>query len=289
LVDDFAAQGGERVLLTGGEALLHDGCLEIMAASRESGLHVTLFSNGILVPKRAAEIHAVADQIQISLDGPDAESNDEIRGRNSFKHILRALDSLAELGTPTRIGMTVLPLRWQTWVEHFHVIRDRYAAYPNITFKLSYGVMAYGRGASLDATQVATKREVDSFLSEVNGDMSPQITRYSPGCGYAEQVVVGPDGTIYPCHLLDAPVCNIDDAPLPEIVALLAGLARQVDVDHVEGCRDCEIRYLCGGSCRVLASRATGSRLLTTCTPEKKAQKYRNLVASFGGPRAACR
>ncbi len=284
-VDDFAAQGGERVLFTGGEALLHDGCLEIMAAARAAGLHVTLFSNGILVPKRAAEIHAVADQVQISLDGPDAESNDAIRGRNAFKHITRALDALARLGTPTRIGMTAVPLRWQTWVEHFHLIRDRYADYPNISFKLNYGVMAYGRGTALEKTEVATKREVDGFLAEVNGDMSPQITRHSPGCGYAEQVVVGPDGTVYPCHLLDAPVCNIDDAPLPEIVDLLAGLARQADVDHVEGCRDCEIRYLCGGTCRVLASHATGSRLVTTCTPKEKADKYRNLVSSFGGSR----
>ena len=288
-VADFAAQGGERVLFTGGEALLHEGCLEIMGAAHEAGLHVTLFSNGMLVPKLAADIHVVADQVQISLDGPDAESNDEIRGRNTFKHILRALDALAATGTKTRIGMTMMPRKWHAWVERFDQIRDRYASYPNISFKVTYGIMAYGRGASLDPTKVAEKQDVDRFLTEVNGDMTPQISRYTPGCGYAEQVVVGPDGIVYPCHLLDAPVCSIDDAPLPEIVELLGALARQIDVDHVEGCRDCEIRYLCGGSCRVIASRATGSRLITTCTPEKKATKYRNLVTSFGGPRAVRR
>jgi hypothetical protein len=36
-VADFADQGGERVLFTGGEALLHKGCIELMGAARERG------------------------------------------------------------------------------------------------------------------------------------------------------------------------------------------------------------------------------------------------------------
>jgi radical SAM protein with 4Fe4S-binding SPASM domain len=280
-LQDFAAQGGERALFTGGEALLHEGCLELMGAARELGLYVTLFSNGILIPRLADEVHATVDQVQISLDGPDAGSNDAIRGRNSFKHAIRALDALAERGTETRVGMTVDPSTWSNWVAKLDQIRERYAAAPNVSFRLSYGVMNYGRGVQFDNKEVAPKQEVDAFLDEVNGDTPPQITRHKSGCGYGEQVVVGPDGTVYPCHLLDGPVCHIDDMELTEIIELLTGFVRMVDVDHVEGCRTCEIRYLCGGSCRVLAGRAMGSRLLTTCTPEKKRDKYRNLVAAF--------
>jgi radical SAM protein with 4Fe4S-binding SPASM domain len=282
-VADFAAQGGERALFTGGEALLHEGCLDIMAAARDAGLHVTLFTNGIRVRKRAEQIAATAHQVQVSLDGPDAESNDAIRGRNTFNHISLALDALAERGVETRVGMTVVPSAWSNWVEKFEAVRQRYAAYPNVTFKLSYGIMPYGRGVSIDPEGTATKEEIDAFLADVNGDTSPQITRHNPGCGYGEQVVVAPDGHVHPCHLLDGAICHLDDMPLTQIVELLAGVARQVDVDHVEGCRTCEIRYLCGGSCRVVASRATGSRLVTNCTPTKKEQKYRNLARSFGG------
>ena len=93
--------------------------------------------------------------------------------------------------------------------------------------------------------------------------------------------MVGPDGTVYPCHLLDGPICHIDDHPLPEIIALLRGLIYQTDVDHIEGCSTCEIRYLCGGSCRVIGSHKTGSRLVTDCTPKDKAQKYSNLARAF--------
>jgi radical SAM protein with 4Fe4S-binding SPASM domain len=280
-VSEFAHIGGQQVLFTGGEALIHSGCVELMRLSKALGLHVTLFSNGVLVPRFAREIHENVDKVQISLDGPDAVTNDAVRGTNMYRHILRAVDLLADQGTPTRIGMTAIPVQWETWRDGFETIRSRYAGYPNVEFKLSYGVMAYGRGDQLDRTEVFDKREVDAFTKVVNGQLGPKITRHQAGCGYAEQIVVGPDGTIYPCHLLDAPVCHIDEYPLAEIVRILAGVSHHVSVDNVEGCRDCEIRYLCGGGCRVLAGLATGSRLLNTCTSELKLNKYRNLAKSY--------
>lgn len=281
LAIDFAANGGEQVLFTGGEALIHRGCLELMRTCKENGLYVTLFTNGILVARHAREIHKWADKVQVSLDGPNAETNDEIRGRGMFQKILRAIDLLLEQGTPTRIGMTVAPSRWETWRAEFSRIAERYARYPHVEFKLSYGIMQYGRGTSIDASAPNDRETIDWFIDRVNGHEGPKVTRFRSGCGYGEQLVVGPTGTVYPCHLLDAPVCHIDDYPVPEIISVLRGLIGQVDVDHVEGCNTCEIRYLCGGGCRVLGSRQTGSRLVTTCTPADKLQKYRNLVRGF--------
>lgn len=279
-IDEFAAQGGKRVLFTGGEALMHDGCLELMAAARGHGLHVTLFSNGLLVKKVASQLHSLVDEMQISIDGPDAESHDAIRGRNSFKHAVAAVDALAAQGTPTRIGMTMVPSTWKTWVEKLDLLRNRWAWSPHVTFNLTYGVMAHGRGAHIDPTEQVSPAEARAFVAEVN-QVSPQITRYMTGCGYADQLVLGPDGTVYPCHLLDGRICHVDDMPLGDIVALVKGVAKQVDVDHVDGCSTCEIRYLCGGTCRVRDSKNTGSRLVTTCTAEKKHDFYVKLVDSF--------
>lgn len=282
LIADFAANGGEQILFTGGEALMHKGCLELLRASKDDGLYVTLFTNGILVPRYARQLHEIVDKVQVSLDGPDAPTNDEIRGKGMFERILRAIDLLAEQGTPTRIGMTVVPAKWEIWKRGFLGIAERYAPYPHIEFKLSYGIMQYGRGANIDSTETDSSENIDSILKRVNGEDGPKIIRTKGGCGYGEQLVIGPEGIVYPCHLLDAPVCHIDEHPVPEIISILKGLIRQVDVDHVEGCKTCEIRYLCGGNCRVLDSRKTGSRLLTTCTAEKKDLKYRNLVRTFG-------
>ena len=51
IVDDLAALGThEDVLLSGkGEPLLHPRCLDMVAAIKERGMGVTLFSNGLLL------------------------------------------------------------------------------------------------------------------------------------------------------------------------------------------------------------------------------------------------
>lgn len=280
-IKEFAEIGGEQVLFTGGEALMHDGCSQLMREAKDLGLYVTLFSNGMLVPKFIDDIKRYTDLVQISLDGPTPELNDVVRGRNTFQHIIKALDVLAEAGVNARIGMTAVPKDWNVWVSEFEQIRKRYAEYPNIAFKLSYGIMAYGRGGALDATEVADRTAVKSFLNEVNGFPGPSITRYQSGCGYAEQIVVGPDGIVYPCHLLDSPVCHIDERPIEEIAKILWGVGEAFGVDNVEGCKSCEIRYLCGGSCRVLAGRASGSRKVNLCSPEAKLQKYKNMAQTY--------
>lgn len=281
LLVDFANNGGEQLLLTGGEALLHPGCLELMQLARKRSMKVTLFTNGLLVPRYVNEINTYADTVQVSLDGPDAATNDLIRGHNTYGHILKAIDLLVSGGTPTRIGMTVVPSMWAVWKERFELFASRYAQYSNVEFRLNYGVMQYGRGTEIGGIDNQDPEDVNRFLARINRRDGAKITRVRTGCGYAEQLVVGPDGTIYPCHLLDGPVCHIDDMPLPEIVELLLGLIRQTDVDHVEGCSTCEIRYLCGGTCRVLGSHATGSRLITDCTPEEKFRKYQRLASTF--------
>lgn|GEM_PF-2784090 len=281
LILDFAANGGSQILFTGGEALMHNGCLELMRLARHNGLYVTLFTNGVLVPRYAQAIGEAADKVQVSLDGPDAETNDEIRGDGMYSRIIHAIDLLLDQGTPTRIGMTVAPARWETWKAKFMGLVERWIHHPHVEFRLNYGIMNYGRGVSYDGPDDNDPREIDGFLNQINGLEGPRMTRSKSGCGYCEQLVVGPEGHVYPCHLLDAAVCHIDDQPYPEIISTLRALSRQIDVDHVEGCDTCEIRYLCGGTCRVLDSRATGSRLITTCTSAEKAQKYSNLVRTY--------
>jgi radical SAM protein with 4Fe4S-binding SPASM domain len=282
LAEDFAANGGERVLLTGGEALLHSGCIEILRHCKGLGLHTTLFTNGILVPKNIIAIRENVDQVQVSLDGPDEETNDSVRGRGMYRRILRALDTLLDNGVRTRVGMTAMEQNWAAWKSGFLTLAERFAD-RQLEFKLSFGIMHYGRGEeikdSLDVSQ--TQPIAEKFMNAANRKNGPRITRATTGCGYAEQFVVGPEGTVYPCHLLDGPVCHIDDRPLPEIISMLKHVGQSFDVDHVEGCKDCDIRYLCGGTCRVMDGREKGSRLITTCTKEDKNRRYGNLVELY--------
>lgn len=287
LVDEFAANGGEKILFTGGEALVHDGCVEIMRRAHDAGLEVTLFSNGMAIPRHLDDLVGVADVVQISVDGPTAEIHDAIRGRHSFRRALRAIRLLLDAGIETRVSTTVM---LDNWPAIRAGLPDFIAEFEetDLSFRISYGAMAHGRGTgldhSLDTDQV--RAFVDDLLTRVrtteNRAGGPNAVKKISNCGYAEQLVVAPDGLVYPCHLLSGALGHVDQMPVKDITKYLARTAAAFSVNSRTGCSTCDLRNLCGGSCRVEDEKHTGSRLVTTCTPEEKLRKKRFLVRQYG-------
>jgi radical SAM protein with 4Fe4S-binding SPASM domain len=70
--------GVQRVVLSGGEALLHARLAEICAALRGAGIGVTLITTGLLLRRDARWLVDLVDDVVTSLDGPP-EVHDAIR------------------------------------------------------------------------------------------------------------------------------------------------------------------------------------------------------------------
>jgi radical SAM protein with 4Fe4S-binding SPASM domain len=221
--------------------------------------------------------------VQVSLDGPSPEINDPIRGKATYSRAVRALDALLETDVQVRVGITSMASNWGAWREQFARFAERFAD-TDLEYKMSFGITEYGRaeGTGEQIDPGVAKAQVERLLAGRRGSqVGPRVTRRTTGCGYFEQIVVGPDGTLYPCHLLDAPLGKADDKPMREWVEELSHLATLFSVDYTEGCSTCDIRYLCGGTCRVMNGKRTGSRLVTTCTDADKLRRHRNLVKHY--------
>jgi len=286
LVDAFADNGGEKILFTGGEALVYRGAMDVMQRAKERGLEVTLFSNGVLIRRYLEEIKNAVDIVQISIDGPNAETHDAVRGRGQFKKAIAAIHMLLEAGFETRVSTTIMTNNWPT-------IRD---GLPNLiaefedtslTFRVSYGAMPHGRGVQLDhgLNEAEVRKYVDNLLSRVktteDRDSGRNVVQKIVGCGYAEQLVVAPNGVIYPCHLMSGALGHVDQMPMPDITDYLKRTSDAFSVKNRLGCGTCDLRNLCGGSCRVEDEKHTGSRLITTCSAEDKLRKKRFLVRRY--------
>lgn len=87
-LDEWRRLGVERVLLSGGEPLLHSHAAELGELLRGAGFGVTVLSTGLLLERRAADLVRWCDDVVVSLDGP-REVHDHIR------NIPRAFDKLA--------------------------------------------------------------------------------------------------------------------------------------------------------------------------------------------------
>ncbi|MHC4933441.1 MAG: radical SAM protein [Planctomycetota bacterium] len=110
VLDAFRDLGTLGVGVTGGEPLLRRDLLDILAHGTGRGLLMHLNTNGSLVDEEFARglAHTGVVSVNLSLDGPDAETHDRLRRREgSFERVLRAAARLGAVEKrPFRIALT---------------------------------------------------------------------------------------------------------------------------------------------------------------------------------------
>lgn len=105
---DSAARIGTRIVsITGGEALLRRDLFDIIARARSHGMAVHLNTNGIPLNERNVEKLAASgvETVSISIESPDQEIHDAIRGEGAFADTLLGLRRLRSNAPNIRIGL----------------------------------------------------------------------------------------------------------------------------------------------------------------------------------------
>jgi len=101
---EFEEIQGLRLLLSGGEPLLHPHFWKINEILREYPFRSILLSNGTLIPKETAKKLRV-HEVQMSLDGMK-EGHESIRGEGTFEKTLQAIDHLQ--GADIRVSVATM-------------------------------------------------------------------------------------------------------------------------------------------------------------------------------------
>ncbi len=255
--------------LTGGEPLVNPDCIAIGTYIREQGCEVDLLTNATLISER--NIEAVARtfcRVSISIDGSTAPLHDMFRGRGAHERTMRAIQLLEEHGADYTLSMTV----------NRHNINDVEAMAKKYGRRLTFQPLFPAGNAKKGDDISITGREYYEALRSAHGvnplgycestlDESRSAKRHKCAIGGAE-LSVSPTGDVYPCQLLHYPeflLGNVHEQPLSElyrtsrVVRRCAGMT----VDCIEGCRDCFLRYVCGGACRARAYHECGD--IMTC------------------------
>ena len=105
---DLASQlsdlGLRRVVYSGGEPLVRRDLPAICRTFQGSRARQSLLTNGLLLEKRMDEIHGLFEEIIVSLDGPDAQTHNAIRGLDCFDQIVRGIKRQLALPNRPRIS-----------------------------------------------------------------------------------------------------------------------------------------------------------------------------------------
>ncbi|HEY9225804.1 MAG TPA: radical SAM protein [Gemmatimonadaceae bacterium] len=88
-LDEWRGLGVRRVVLSGGEPLMHSRLWTLCDHLRAANIGITILSTGLLLRRHAADIVARCDDVVVSLDGPEPI-------HDAIRNIPRAFEKLAD-------------------------------------------------------------------------------------------------------------------------------------------------------------------------------------------------
>ena len=196
----------------GGEPMIRRDFFELLEYSIGRGIGVKFSTNGAFIDAEKARRLTSMDylDIQISLDGTDAVTNDAVRGEGSYDTAIRAMNHLRDAGFGEFKISVVVTRHNVDQLDEFKALADSFAAQLRIT-----RLRPSGRGADswhdLHPTQ-AQQRQIYEWLldhgdSVLTGDSFFHLNALGetplPGlnmCGAGRVVcLIDPIGDVYAC------------------------------------------------------------------------------------------
>jgi len=107
VLTEFEEMQGLRVLITGGEPLLHNWFREINKMLPDFLLRKILFTNGLLLKKEIVK-NLNVDEIQISIDGLE-NAHDALRGKGTFRRAIKAIELSIDSGFEVSVSTMIHP------------------------------------------------------------------------------------------------------------------------------------------------------------------------------------
>jgi radical SAM protein with 4Fe4S-binding SPASM domain len=245
-VQQFEEIGGLKLMISGGEPLIHSRFWELMDILPSYELSVVILSNGTLIDNTTArKLSRYVHEVQISIDG--IHSHDLLRGKGSFARSMKGISNLNESGIPVSIA---------TMVHTFN--RDEFDEMEKLFSTM--GVISWG----VDVPCIVGKlcENMDFVL---NLEEAAQFLKYGFGAGAHESTgdhtcgshlcSVAPDGSVSKCGFFEnEPAGDVNDLKSAWENICKYSLWR---LDELE-CKDCAVLCECKGGCRFRAKQYKG-------------------------------
>lgn len=297
----FKENGGEFVTFSGGEPLMFKNFPQIISHAHDLGLKSTVLSNGLLwSDKLIYELAPFIDEIQFSLDGVDEETNSMVRGSGHFEKVVDTIVKFANAGVKTSVATTFtydnLNENTQTRYKNLVDLIKEKTSGKDVFFKLSKKLLP-GRDVHFTAEEnekySAIIKDIEKHVDE-NADYENFLAGHTANlvainCGLGG-ISVSSDGNVYFCNRINEMESfgNVTEKPMSFFMEKGKEIHLATSVENVIPCKDCELRYICDGGCRIddfdFAGKIQSSALpyhQISCNDEKKNKLKKRMIDSF--------
>lgn len=262
VTDEFAACGGKSITFSGGEILVKKEWFEILLNAKDKNISSTILTNGTMwSDQHIKEAAPLIEEVQISIDGPNEQINSYTRGDGYFAKSLETAKSFSKAGVRTSIAMTPTLETIYDFEDGFLDFFNNHIKSHGIYLKISQKLLPDRNGRILSKSEEDFYFEKTKALADLVYSTSSSIRNFSLGhkpneiqknCGFGG-LTVSASGEIYPCNRI-SDLCSYGDVrskSIKEIMRYFASMDLYTSVDKVEPCRYCDLRYICGGGCRL--------------------------------------
>jgi radical SAM protein with 4Fe4S-binding SPASM domain len=270
LVDDAAALGAGRIYFTGGEPFLRGDILELAEYVTARTQLVILTSGVLITDGLAAKLSLLSHgnlTIQVSLEGPDAETSDAIRGAGSFARAVRGIKSLIHAGIVPVVTTTLTRLNYMKAPE-----TTRFLACLGVRDHHILWLHQCGRMRTSNAELILSGEEIARTMERLRAaareagivvDNLESLAARIKGRGHKNDLcnscygvlAVGTEGHVYPCaSLVGRPEFDCGSAKDEGLKRIWldspkTSWVRCNSVQKKVGCSSCYLKFFCGGGC----------------------------------------
>lgn len=239
---------------------------------------MTINTNGLLLKEEDIDVFKQyeVDNVTVSLDGTNKEKHEKVRGKGSFSPAIDAINMLKEKNIPVTASITIHKNNLDE-VRSFLLFCKENHIQPFTSPLFPLGRCTCNNLESVDLFDIFTiikdmyvngelcDSDLDgTFLQTMVLPLKDLVRRKYCGTG-SSTIFLDSNGDIFPCtNTLGSKFfyCgNIREKSFSDIwekSETLKFLRNKVNVDEIEGCKSCEIRYICSGYCRGMNYQVTG-------------------------------
>ncbi len=304
-IDQMAELGVENIALTGGDPLTRKDLPEILEYIHKQKKLKPAISTSLLslTEELAQKMSDLAVAVQISLDGSTAELNDWNRGQGSFDKTMQGVQLLNKYQVPFRFACVINKHNindLQNLVELGVRLGAREVAFGKV--KLA------GRAARLNEAVMPTSEEMTGAYHQLyRSDFDTRQANIKVRCKHNQALISGLDnrvgclpcgagrtfvhvtynGDVIPCSLFNGcPEFLLGNIHKDKLTNLWSHSPvyqyfRETTADDIEACRNCPVKYLCGGGCRADAYISHGN-LEATCSDCEDLLTYYDWILDRG-------
>jgi pyrroloquinoline quinone biosynthesis protein E len=292
--------------LTGGEPLARTDILDLVCAARSAGLYVNMITSGLPLDegRLAKLIEAGLDHIQLSFQGANPQTAEEISGTKSHAQKLRVLEWLKKV----RVAVT---LNFVIHRGNIDQIEDmlKIAESSSATRVEFANVQYYGWAFANRERLLPTREQLDRSLATIKSAQErlrgkirveyvvpDYYAKYPKPCmgGWGRKLMlITPTGDALPCHAAQfipgLQFENVKDRPLGEIWEKSAAFQKFRGEDWMQQpCKTCDRREQDFGGCRCQALLLAGDAASTdpVCSLAPTRPKVDAIVAAINSAKS---